>query len=152
MGITEKLEEEKKKLLKKIPEEYKEGYAKQYDMVFDMMKEEAQKDPEFEKAVLNPEKSWTDCFKFMESEVRKSLPTGVNCAAVESTELLQMIRKYYLKKEVDTKQPKKTEEKKISEPTIVPEAKNVYKPATKRKAGKKEVENQMSLFDLFSAS
>lgn len=192
---AEKLGLEKDEFMKKFQkasENIRKIVENQYDTLFKILCEKADSDPAFDALVCQDHKSWSRCYKFVESKAREMAANG-NMAMVEDAIVFGWIDEYYLlddkaeveeekrrraeleaKRKADIQKKKEKEEKKAAKAAakaaqlslLIPEDSEEKKtvesvavsktsvtadkePKQKKTAGKKEVDGQMNLFDLF---
>lgn len=165
---SDKLRSEENKMLESVKPEYREMMQVQLDLLFLRLIELAEQDIEFEKKVLFSHKSMERCLKYCSdkamgirqpSNKEKEAARNNNVPIVTpvgETMLLSWIMEYYdrddeedVEKEVAAqrkieKKQKGNTKKKVSNTDIQAKKKKVEKVVDSRK---KEMENQLSLFD-----
>lgn len=169
---AEKLAYEEDELMKNVSAGQRDMIKAQFDLVFQELIKRCNENPEFNSLVMQEQKTWERCYKYMEDKARKMAAKGTQSCAVVSTTLFQWIDEYYriddkakLEKEAadkkkaaedkkkreaeqkDKSQSSKNDTSKKAETTVKPKA-SVKPEKEEPKAPKKRgAEGQLSLFD-----
>lgn len=168
---VDKLKDEENQMLQSVRPEHREVMKAQFDLLFKELIDWTRKDPEFEKMVLMPHKNMKRCMKFCsdkamgirepsDKEKTEARNNGVPIVTpVGSNMLLTWIREYYErddKEEVEKEAKKAAEEKKCKTSRKKKEQENKKKTGSSEKKPKakavspkkKEMDNQISIFDV----